>query len=119
MFGKNWEKHPRFKEYYKGFVPYAKLPEIYNQTKILVDDANHVTKEWGSVNSRVFDAIASGTLVISNSAEASRDVFNGMLDVYKDVEDLKLLMDKYINNKDEYKEKNWFIKEYCIKRAYL
>jgi len=105
LFGKNWEKHPRFKEYYKGFVPYAKLPEIYNQTKILVDDANHVTKEWGSVNSRVFDAIASGTLVISNSAEASRDVFNGMLDVYKDVEDLKLLMDKYINNKDEYKEK--------------
>jgi hypothetical protein len=47
-------------------VPYERLPEVYAATKIVLDDNNHVTKAWGSVNSRVFDALAAGALVISN-----------------------------------------------------
>lgn len=49
-----------------GEVPYRLLPEIYRSSKVVIDDANHVTKPWGSVNSRVFDALACGTLVLTN-----------------------------------------------------
>lgn len=103
LFGKNWENHRQFSQYYKGFAPYHLLPKIYNQTKILVDDANSVTKEWGSVNSRVFDALASGTLVITNSFTGSEEVFDNKLPVYNSPEKLKELLNFYTTNSLEYK----------------
>jgi hypothetical protein len=47
-------------------VPYTRLPELYRAARVVLDDSNHVTKHWGSVNSRVFDALATGTLVVTN-----------------------------------------------------
>jgi GT2 family glycosyltransferase len=102
LFGKNWGEHTQFRQYYKGFTPYHLLPKIYNQTKILVDDANSVTKEWGSVNSRVFDALASGTLVITNSSAGSEEVFDNKLPVYNSPEKLKEILNFYTTNSLEY-----------------
>lgn len=98
LFGKNWENHPQFKKYYKGFAPYHAMPRIYNQSLVLVDDANSVTKQWGSVNSRVFDALASGTLVITNSASASAEAFEGRLPVYDSPEDLREKLTQYLGD---------------------
>jgi hypothetical protein len=42
--------------------------KLYKDAKIVIDDANHVTKPWGSINSRVFDATSAGALVITNGA---------------------------------------------------
>jgi O-antigen biosynthesis protein len=47
-------------------VPYPRLPELYTAASVVLDDSNHVTKAWGSVNSRVFDALAAGVLVVTN-----------------------------------------------------
>ncbi len=51
---------------YRGFVQYDKLNGIYAQSRLVIDDANHQTKDWGAENSRVFDALAAGCLVITN-----------------------------------------------------
>ena len=104
LFGKNWEDHPQFQSYFKGFAPYHVMPRIYNQSKILVDDANSVTKEWGSVNSRVFDALASGTLVITNSATGSAELFENQLPVYQSPESLREMLRHYLNNPILYQE---------------
>jgi len=98
LFGKNWEHHPQFQSYAKGFAPYHAMSRIYNQSRILIDDANNVTKEWGSVNSRVFDALASGTLVITNSATGSAEVFKGHLPVYDSPESLRDILKSYLDN---------------------
>jgi hypothetical protein len=88
-------------------VPYSRLPEVANRlsplhlltptdllscavqiycsTKIVIDDANHVTLPWGSVNSRVFDALACGALVITNGRLGSQDTFDEELPVYSGV----------------------------------
>ncbi len=51
--------------------------------RVVIDDANHVTEPWGSVNSRVFDALSSGALVITNSRRGSEDVFAGLLIIFQ------------------------------------
>jgi len=73
LYGENWGKVDKLRTYHKGFVNYDDIPAVYANTKILIDDANRVTKPWGSVNSRVFDALVSNVLVITNSELSSKD----------------------------------------------
>ena len=92
LYGKNWDEIPKFKEYLKGFVNYTKLPQIYASTKIVVDDANMATKYFGAVNSRVFDALACGTLVITNGVIGADETFNGKLPVFSSKKELNDLI---------------------------
>jgi glycosyltransferase involved in cell wall biosynthesis len=101
LYGKNWDKIDKFKNYYQGFISYSNLPEVYASTKIVVDDANIATKMYGAVNSRVFDALASGALILTNGEKGSKDTFNGKLPVFKSKEELTHLIDYYMSNEDE------------------
>jgi GT2 family glycosyltransferase/spore maturation protein CgeB len=98
VYGKNWGKVPELAHLYRGFLPYDQLNRVYQDSKIVIDDANHVTKPWGSVNSRVFDAIASGCLVITNSRSASDDAFDGELPSYSSPEELCSMMGFFLEN---------------------
>jgi len=101
LYGKNWENFEKFKDYHQGFVNYQKMPEIYRSTKIVVDDANRVTKEYGSVNSRVYDALASGVLVITNGELGANETFNGSLPVYRSKKELNSLLEHYLSHDEE------------------
>eukprot|EP01038_Epipyxis_sp_PR26KG_P010841 gene10841-14552_t len=90
-----------------GRLPYEMIPRIYRSVKIVIDDANHVTAPWGSVNSRVFDALASGALVISNGKLGINHIFSKEL-MYPDIapvfrtgSELAHLIDFYMNNPNE------------------
>ena len=102
VYGKNWGEHPRFSPYHRGFVDFTDLPAIYNSTKLVIDDTvTHVTKLWGSVNSRVFEAIAAGALVITNNEIGSREIFQGRLPVWESAARIEELVDFYLRNSDE------------------
>ncbi|MBB6511149.1 spore maturation protein CgeB/GT2 family glycosyltransferase [Rhizobium soli] len=103
LYGYNWEKLPKFSKYYRGGLAYNKMPEVYSSTRILIDDANHVTKSWGSTNSRVFDALLAGCLVITNSETSSAEAFNGLLPVYHSQDELEDLIVYYLENETERK----------------
>ena len=98
LFGKNWERVPEVAAWHQGFLPYAELSELYQQSLLVVDAANHVTKTWGAANSRVFDALAAGCLVISNSQSVSEEVFGGKLPVYRDPVHLKQLVTHFLHS---------------------
>lgn len=100
LYGKNWDKIDKFKQFNHGFVDYAKIPDIYASTKIVIDDANRVTKSYGAVNSRVYDALASGTLVLTNGEIGAKETFEGKLPVFKSKEELNSLIDYYLTNED-------------------
>ena len=101
VYGNNWENHERFGQYWKGFVQYGELPSIYSSTKIVIDDVvNDITKPWGSVNSRVFDAISCGALVITNDVKGSKDIFKGKLPVYETAEELQSKLNFYLDDED-------------------
>lgn len=105
LYGHHWEQFPEFKEYYRGAVNYEQLPEIYRSTKIVIDDANTATKAWGSVNSRVFDAIASGALVITNGTLGNDEVFAGLLPTFDSPESLEEILHTYLNNESLRRER--------------
>ena len=71
---------------------------------LVVDDANHVTRSWGSVNSRVYDALATRTLVITNGMVGSYDTFEGLLPYYNDQESLVDLINEYLQDDKKYDE---------------
>jgi spore maturation protein CgeB len=105
LYGSNWDEFKKFSPYYKGFIDYEELPCIYQHTKIVLDDANHVTKPYGSVNSRVFDAILAGALVITNGKQGSLEMFEGKLPYYTSSKELNQLLDYYLNNDKARKSK--------------
>lgn len=98
LYGKTWSKYPQFEKYYQGYVPYTKLPQLYASTKIVLDDATDLTSTPSSVNGRVFDALATGTLVITNGEIGVRELFNNKLPVFKDKESLTALLEEYLEN---------------------
>ena len=101
LYGKNWENVDKFKKYYKGFINYSEMPKIYASTKIVIDDANRATKDFGAVNSRVFDALASGALVLTNGKIGAEETFNGNLPVFNSKEELSGLIKYYLINEEE------------------
>ena len=100
LYGYNWEKFEKFKKYNRGPLPYTDMPKVYASTKIVIDDANSVTKQWGSTNSRVFDAIMSGALVVTNGELGNQESFDGLLPTYNSRESLENLLREYLTNEE-------------------
>ncbi len=101
LYGHNWENFEQFRESYRGALPYSELPKVYASTKIVIDDANHATKKWGSINSRVFDAIAAGALVVTNGNLGSKEVFEGLLPTYDSPESLEQLIREFLSDESK------------------
>jgi GT2 family glycosyltransferase len=93
----------QFEKYNKGFINYHETPKIYSSTKLVIDDTEY--KSWGSLNSTVFDAIASKKIVITNSKIGSKEIFNGILPSYSSKEELYNLINFYLKNKNKRNEK--------------
>lgn len=98
IFGSGWDAHEHFADSWKGSLPYSEMPQIYASTKLLVDDANHVTKPWGSVNSRVFDALASGALVLTNGEVGAKETFGNLLPTYSSPQELEKRVSFYLEH---------------------
>lgn len=97
-FGSGWDRVTNWAPYADGLKAYGELAGIYKQTRIVLDDANSVTKEWGSVNSRVYDAIASGCLVLTNGVKGSASEFGGHLPTYSSAHELHDLLNRYMRD---------------------
>lgn len=101
IFGANWEKIDKLKPYAQGFAVYHEMPKIYQNTKIVIDDANHVTKEFGAVNSRVYDALAAGALVITNGVVGAKETFEGLLPCFETQEEFDQILKYYMEQEEE------------------
>lgn len=90
LVGSGWHRGTYSEISVVGPVPYRKMPLVYRSCKVAIDDANFVTKPWGSINSRVFDALASGAIVITNGVLDIDDAFQEeKLPTYANVSDLQ------------------------------
>lgn len=99
--GKNWKNAPvsgAWQRLVRGEIPYRLIPMVYRSAKIVIDDANHVTKPWGSINSRVFDAIAAGSLVVTNGWLGGSEIFGNRLPVFYNTTDLAAKLTYYLSN---------------------
>mgnify|MGYP001584675077 CR=1 FL=1 len=98
IFGSGWDQVDQLAAFTAGPVAYERLPDVYASTRIVIDDANHVTIASGSVNSRVFDAIAAGALPVTNGKIGAEEVFRGELPVYGSAQELAALLRRYLSD---------------------
>lgn len=96
IFGRNWDQYPQWRNYAAGPVPYYQLPEIYAETKIVLDDSHPVTRDWNSVNSRVFDALASGALPITNCVGGAEEMFGKLLPSFATAAELQTQLTDFL-----------------------
>lgn len=89
LVGKGWDMDARTAPLDAGFLPYNRLPEVYRSSGVVIDDSNFATAAWGSLNSRVFDALATGTLVVTNNVVGVAEVFPGLLPTWTDAASLE------------------------------
>ena len=99
LYGGNWEKISELNKYYQGFIDYEKIPLIYASTKLVIDDSTMPSKKYGSVNSRIFDALAAGTLIITNGKLGSIETFHGKLPYFTNATELNEQIEYYLSNK--------------------
>jgi spore maturation protein CgeB len=89
VWGNGWEAVPAVAPIARGPAPYADVPAIYRSTALVIDDTvDGTTRDLGMVNSRVFDALATGTLVVSNNIVGVRELFDDQFPTWKDGDDL-------------------------------
>jgi glycosyltransferase involved in cell wall biosynthesis len=88
IYGRGWEDQPGLADLSGGLLPYDSLPEVYSSAALAIDDAAISTKPYGSVNSRVFDALAVGTLVLTDNALGVRELFDEDFPTWDDAESL-------------------------------
>jgi glycosyltransferase involved in cell wall biosynthesis/ADP-heptose:LPS heptosyltransferase len=98
VYGSGWDERTPFADCSRGEVAYEELPRVYASTRLVIDDANESTLPWGSANSRIFDALAAGALVLTNNADASRELFGEALPVYRNRRELESLIREFLGD---------------------
>lgn len=98
--GRGWDAVPGFSAIDHGYMAYESLPRAYASARIVVDDAAISTKACGSVNSRVFDALAAGAVVVSNGALGVHDLFDDAFPTWSDAPSLIRLVESILGDPD-------------------
>ncbi|MFV3126366.1 glycosyltransferase family protein [Niveispirillum sp. KHB5.9] len=98
IYGHGWSAHSHWRRYWRRPAGYRELPKIYGEAAIVIDDGHPVTRDWNSLNSRVFDALAAGRLVVTNSREGADALFGGLLPTFADEAELNALCRRHLED---------------------
>lgn len=87
-FGVTRSKDRRVNRWNRGVLHFFRLPQVYRRSLLVIDDLNHTTKPFGNHNSRLFEAIASGALPLTNTRLGLRELGLDSVPVYRNPETL-------------------------------
>jgi hypothetical protein len=101
VLGRGWGEHgapSELAKHWTGFVGYQNLGFAYSKAKIVIDDATSATKPWAMTNMRVFEATASGCLVLSNCKGGVGELFGNSFPTWDGPEELSAVIDRYLSD---------------------
>ncbi|MEO5884701.1 MAG: glycosyltransferase, partial [Candidatus Limnocylindrales bacterium] len=101
LYGKGWDKIPAAASVALGPLPYDDLPAAYAAGAIVIDDTASPTLPYGAVNSRVFDALATGTLVVTDNVIGAQELFDDLLPAASDPAGIFDLVERYLADPEE------------------
>ena len=93
------------------------LGKYYSSAKIVLNDTRDGMKKYGFIGNRIFDASASGALVISDYMKEIEDIYGDSVVMWKTKEELVEKVKYYLNpkNDEERKEKANRAREITLK----
>lgn len=101
-FGKN-AKHLHLPEGidHRHTIDYFSLPWVYSSWRYVIDDVIPSAADYGTQNSRLFDAIACGAIILTNSRNGLRELGLGDVPVYDDADSLLAMIEHLRGTPDE------------------
>lgn len=94
--GRGWAEVPGFEALDRGYIAYEDVARAYASARIVVDDAAISTMACGSVNSRVFDALSVGAVVVSNGSIGVHELFDASFPTWSDGPSLVRLVESIL-----------------------
>lgn len=94
LYGSGWEQMPEVAPAWKGAVAPQDVHELYRRAEIVVDLSAPHTAAGGSINARVFDALAHGAIVVSNQPGVRR-LFGDDVPVFGSPTELRDILDAH------------------------
>lgn len=98
VFGRGWEDVSELAEFAEGPVDYDALPDVYASAKVVIDDTAEHALPFQALNSRIFDALATGTPVITNCGDGAREMFGDDFPIWSSPEDLREQLDALLRD---------------------
>lgn len=79
IFGTNWEQVPKLSSFSHGPLPQNEINLIYSQSHVVLSSTIESQKEWGMINNRVFEALACGSVLISEPFPELEELFGDLI----------------------------------------
>jgi glycosyltransferase involved in cell wall biosynthesis len=92
LYGQERGLAPELQPYVRGPVSFFSLPSLYSQAAVVVDDLLAQNAPFGNTNSRVFEALACGAVVLTNQTQGLDRTGLELAPVYRNAQDLKDLI---------------------------
>ena len=101
VYGYNWQGVVPDAMYKAPYIANKDLNRYYSSAKIVLNDHRPDMKTFGFINNRIYDATASGALVISDYMPEIEAVYGDCVPMYKTKEELAYLLNYYLTHEDE------------------
>jgi Glycosyl transferases group 1 len=106
-------------EWYGGeYYEHRMLGSLYSSARIVLNDHHGDMKREGFINPRILDVLASGGFVLSDRVEGMDDIFLGSVPSYDTPEELRRLLEVYINDDEGRRELSRKGREIALQYTY-
>ena len=104
VLGTGWDSVPRFARYWRGELKREHLSNVFRGAKLTLDDTPRALKAYGLINDSALEALASGSLVLTDNESASNEYFDGELPVYRNWREFRAALDRFLTNDEARRE---------------
>lgn len=104
LYGRDWDTFLPKSVLSGDYIPNNELNKAYSSCKILLNDHWEDMGKNGFISNRIFDGLACKAFIISDKIQGI-GILKDSIVVYKNPENLKELIEYYINNEEERLEK--------------
>lgn len=105
VYGGDWTPDLLDPRHLRGeVIPNAELHRYYSSARIVLNDHWPEMARLGFVSNRIYDALASGAVVISDPVEGLDRAFDGAVITYRGRDELRALVERYLADADARRE---------------
>lgn len=99
IYGEGWAGEPELRRLVLGeYIDNDDLPDAYSKAKVVLNDHHPTMRQSGFINNRIFDALAVGTPVISDTITGGLEIFGDRVKWYDSLEEIPALIHDIVEN---------------------
>lgn len=115
VYGPNWSDFIDKKYIKADFIPNEELHKHYYNAKILLNDHWKDMAEKGFISNRIFDALASGAVLLTDRIRDCDKNISRYLSVYQNKSDFSKKINLILSNHSKYKKQALEAREFIVK----